>query len=605
MDKNHTKLKHHFDEEDILASEEKFLKIYSDPNKSSIKTLIKLYNGHYIGLLVSGFFFFIKSCPIWILPIITSNIINIASHQNNPDGLLEMLNLFLLLVACVSINLPSHILHIHLFSKARRSVEAGLRGAMVRKLQALSITYYKALQSGRIQSKIMRDVEAIEGLSYQLFETVLGIILNVSISLVVVLLTNILVFFFFLLTVPAAALLTVTFRSKMRETNREFRKEVEQTSSDVMDMVELVPVTRAHAVEQMEIRKLTDQLTMVAENGYRLDIIQNIFGASSWVVFQIFQGLCLITTGYLAYIGKISVGEIALYQTYFSQIVNAVASLIGLLPTISKGTESIFSISEILSSKDIENNAGKEKLKSLNGDYNFTNVCFSYDDEHKILNNLNLTVHSGETIALVGESGAGKSTVLNMVIGFIIPTSGKLTVDGHDINSLDLRYYRDKIAVVPQTSIIFTGTIKDNITYGKDNVSDEKLNAAIKAANLKDFIDSLPDGLNTKLQEHGNNLSGGQKQRISIARAIIRDPKVIIFDEATSALDSISEKEIQHAINNLTKNRTTFIVAHRLSTIQDADKIAVIKAGRCIEYGTFDELMAKRGEFYKMKKIQS
>ena len=172
------------------------------------------------------------------------------------------------------------------------------------------------------------------------------------------------------------------------------------------------------------------------------------------------------------------------------------------------------------------------------------------------------------------------------------------------MNTINLHTYRQHIAVVPQTSILFSGTIKDNITYGMEKVSTQKLNDVIDAANLRSFIDGLPDGLDTVVGEHGGKLSGGQRQRISIARALIRDPDIIILDEATSALDSISEKEIQEALNNLTKGRTTFIVAHRLSTIKGADKIAVLREGHCTEYGSYDELMALKGEFYEMRKLQ-
>ena len=307
----------------------------------------------------------------------------------------------------------------------------------------------------------------------------------------------------------------------------------------------------------------------------------------------------------MAFNAVITVGEIALYQTYFSNVVGQVSALMQLLPTLTKGTESIMSVGEILNAHDIEDNTGKFKLRQLDGVYEFKDVCFQYDEKAHVLNHFNLKVAKGETIALVGESGAGKSTVLNIVIGFNKPTSGQVLIDGHDINTIDLHSYRKFLAVVPQTSILFNGTIRENITYGMPSVTEEQLQQAIEAANLTDLIASLPDGLNTVVGEHGGKLSGGQRQRISIARAIIRDPRVIVFDEATSALDSISEKQIQTAINNLTRDRTTFIVAHRLSTIRDADKIAVLREGHCVEYGTFDELMQRKGEFYKMKVLQS
>ena len=208
-------------------------------------------------------------------------------------------------------------------------------------------------------------------------------------------------------------------------------------------------------------------------------------------------------------------------------------------------------------------------------------------------------------MALVGESGSGKSTVLNLVIGFNKLDSGSLKIDGIDAADIDMRSYRRFISMVPQNSILFSGTIRENITYGRQHVTEELLNYAVRAAQLESVIAKLPDGLDTMVGEHGAKLSGGQRQRISIARAIIRNPQVIIFDEATSALDSVTESEIQKAIENLTKDRTTFIVAHRLSTIKNADKIAVMENGRCVEYGTYDELMAKKGAFYKLKQMQS
>ena len=277
-----------------------------------------------------------------------------------------------------------------------------------------------------------------------------------------------------------------------------------------------------------------------------------------------------------------------------------------LLPTIAKGIESVNSIGEVLLSEDVEQNEGKKQLEDVTGTFDFCDVSFHYKNSDKpVLNHFNLHIKQGETIALVGESGAGKSTSLNLVIGCHLADGGKVLLDGNDMKEIDLRTYRKHLAVVPQTSILFSGTIRENITYGNEHVTDEELERVIRAANLTDLMESLPHGVDTVVGEHGGKLSGGQRQRIAIARALIRDPEVIVLDEATSALDSISEKLIQEALGNLTKGRTTFIVAHRLSTIRDADKIAVLADGHCVEYGTFEELMEQKGEFYKMKMIQS
>ncbi len=594
----------HFDNADILQQEQNFIDYYTTGESHPIRLLFKLYRGHYGKLLLSAFFFVLKVSPTWVLPIVTANVINIAT-QHQPGTAIYIVYNIAVELFLVAMNVPTHYLHVRFYSLATRSVEAGLRGAMVRKLQQLSITFHKEMESGRIQSKVMRDVEAIEAFSSQVMISLLSIILNIIVALSVVFATNRTVFVFFILCAPVGGFTVQLFRKNIRRRNREFRKEIERTSATVMEMVELVPVTRAHALENREIHRMTDQLNMVAEKGYRLDVIQNMFTAAGWVVFQSFQLVCLGVTSFLAFNAIITVGEIALYQTYFSNVVGQVSALMQLLPTLTKGTESIMSVGEILNAHDIEDNTGKFKLRQLDGVYEFKDVCFQYDEKAHVLNHFNLKVAKGETIALVGESGAGKSTVLNIVIGFNKPTSGQVLIDGHDINTIDLHSYRKFLAVVPQTSILFNGTIRENITYGMPSVTEEQLQQAIEAANLTDLIASLPDGLNTVVGEHGGKLSGGQRQRISIARAIIRDPRVIVFDEATSALDSISEKQIQTAINNLTRDRTTFIVAHRLSTIRDADKIAVLREGHCVEYGTFEELMQRKGEFYKMKVLQS
>lgn len=570
-----------------------------------LKILLAVYKGNYHKFALAILFFFIKHACVWILPIVTANIINDIT-AGNPDCLRNTVFYTILMIVLIAVNVPMNYLYTDYKSQATRYAETGLRKALIRKLQQLSIAYHVETRSGRLQSKIMRDVEAVEGLTTQMFLNVLNIALNIIVALVVTVNKSIIVFFFFLLTTPIAAVSMVTFRSVMKKRNAEFRKEMEETSARVMEMVELIPVTRAHALEEEEVQKMSSQLFAVAEKGYKLDLIQALFGSVGWAIFQIFQVICLGFTAYLALQSRIMVGDIALYQNYFATIVNQVSAIIALVPVIAKGIESVTSIGEVILSDDVESNEGKRKIADVQGRFTFQDVYFGYKDGGKnTLNGLNLEVEPGETIALVGESGVGKTTILNMVIGFYLTDRGQVLLDGQNLNEIDLRSYRKYLAVVPQTSILFSGTIRDNITYGCENVTDAQLNQVIRAANLKELIDSLPDGLDTKVGEHGGKLSGGQRQRISIARALIRNPRVIVLDEATSALDSISEKLIQEAVNNLTANRTTFIVAHRLSTIRDADKIAVIDEGRCVEYGTYDELIALQGRFYQMKKIQS
>ena len=582
-----------------------FIECYKKHKGHPMQILLGLYKGNYHKFFLAVIFFFIKHAPVWVLPIVTANIINDIT-SGSPETYQNIIIQAMIMIVLVALNIPMNYMYTRYKSLATRYAETGLRRALVRKLQQLSISYHKETQSGRLQSKIMRDVEAVETLSTQMFLSILNIALNIAIALIVTINKSLVVFIFFLLTTPIAAATMVFFRNVMKKRNNEFRKEMEETSARVMEMGELIPVTRAHALEEEEVQKMSGQLFAVAEKGYRLDVIQSLFGSVGWAIFQIFQVVCLGFTGFLAIKGTVMPGDITLYQSYFATIVSQVSSLMSLIPTIAKGIESVNSIGEVLLEDDIEQNEGKEIIKDIYGEFDFKDVTFRYNNiDRPVLHNLNLHVDKGETIALVGESGAGKSTILNLVIGFNQVNSGEVLIDGHNMKDIDLRSYRKHLAVVPQTSILFSGTIRDNITYGVDNVDEATLDEIVKAANLTDLINSLPDGLDTMVGEHGGKLSGGQRQRISIARALIRNPKVIVLDEATSALDSISEKLIQEALNNLTKDRTTFIVAHRLSTIKDADKIAVIADGHCVEYGTYDELMNLKGEFYQMKKIQS
>ncbi|MBU3156125.1 ABC transporter ATP-binding protein/permease [Clostridium estertheticum] len=569
-----------------------------------VKTLAYLYKDNISKLLLSFLFFIIKHLPTWVMPIITANVIDIVSSpaRHNLKGL--WINLIIASLLIIQ-NVPSNILYTKYFSQALRCVEAELRSKLVRKLQILSISYHKQLKSGKIQSKVLRDVEAITVLSRQIFNGFVPTILNIVVALTITLTKSFTVAIFFMLSMPVSFFIIKHFRKNIRKTNRDFRKEIEEMSANVAEMVELVPITRAHGLENVEITRMDKQLEKVRHSGYNLDIITAFLGASGWAVFQVFQVGCLAFTGYLAYRGKITVGDVVLYQSYFSSILNQVSSLINVYPDIVKGFESIESVGEILLSEDIEDNKGKKKIINVKGDFDFKGVEFNYETSEKpVLKDFNLKVNAGECIAFVGESGAGKTTILNLIIGFNKASKGKLLIDGMDMAEIDLRSYRSNIAVVPQNTILFSGTIRSNITYGLTNIREEEITKVIESANLTEVIAKLPKGLNTSIGEHGGMLSGGQRQRIAIARALIRNPQIIVLDEATSALDNISELHVQKAMKNLVKDRTTFIVAHRLSTIRDADRIVVMNNGRCVECGTYAELINLKGEFYNLKKLQ-
>jgi len=569
-----------------------------------LKTLFEMYRGNFSKIAISLFFYLIKSLPVYVLPVVTANIINIATApEKHPlSGL--WWNCIVMAIVILQ-NIPTQLMYISFMSKAIRYVEAGLRGTLIRKLQQLSIGFHGELKSGKLQSKVLRDVEAIEYLSRQIMMAAIPAFINIVVVFGIAFYHSKTVSLFFILTIPASVFIISIFRRRITATNRDFRKQIEEMAGRVSEMVEMIPVTRAHGLANTEIVKIDATLHNIRGKGYRLDIIEAFFGSSSWVIFQIFQLICLLFTAYLAYNGKISAGEVVMYQGFFNMIIGAVTQLINVYPIITKGIESVHSVTEILLSRDTEEYTGRKKIKNLEGTVFFQGVHFHYRDSNQhVLRDLNLEVRSGECVAFIGESGSGKSTILNMLIGFYKPTKGQIVIDGIPMEDMDMQSYRNSLAVVLQNNILFSGSVRDNITYGLPLISEEKLQEVIEIANLRDVIANLPDGLDTLLGEHGGKLSGGQRQRIAIARALIRDPKIIILDEPTSALDNISERHVQKAMERLMHGRTTFIVAHRLSTIQDADTIVVMKKGSVLEKGTYDELMAKEGEFYRLKSMQ-
>lgn len=567
----------------------------------SFRILQVMYRGQFMKLSLSLLFFLLKHSPVWILPIVTANLINFVSEPGEKDMSVLWINIIVLTVVVIQ-NLPSQILHIGFMSKAIRHVEAGLRSTLIRKLQHLSISFHSELRSGKLQAKVLRDVEMIEIMSKQTMMNVLPAIMNVIVAIVVTATRSWTVASFFLFAIPISVIIVYFFKGNLISRNREFRQEVEEMSGQVAETVEMIPVTRAHGLEQVEINKVDSLLHNVRGKGYKLDITEAFFGASNWVAFQLFQVVCLVFTIYLALQGSVPIGDVVLYQTYFAQILMSISAVINIYPQLAKGFESIHSVSEILFAKETQEYQGKTKVKNFEGKVTFDHVDFRYRDTDKhVLSDFHLDVRPGECIAFVGESGAGKSTILNLITGFYRPTNGQILIDDISMDDLSMADYRRGLAVVPQNTILFSGSIKENIAYGLAEVTEKEIWQAVKMANLNDIIEDLPDGLDTKIGEHGDRMSGGQRQRIAIARAFIRNPQMIILDEATSALDNVSEKLIQDSMKELIKGRTTFIVAHRLSTIREADRIVVMKNGQCVETGNYNELLRKKGEFYHMK----
>jgi ATP-binding cassette subfamily B protein len=550
--------------------------------------------------------YIIKQSPASLLPLAVGMIIDSLSLPSDQAmrRVLWISGGYLLLLVQ---NPFIHTAFVRAMCGALRHMQFVLRSALVERLQQLSITFYEEKQASALQTKILRDVDAIDGLCRHLMHTGLNGILVIVYVIVIAIIKQPLLAIYFAITVPAGVALLKLFDRQFREQYQALRVETEQMTARVGEMLQMLPVTRAHGLEDHEARGVRSAFMRLRHRGLQVDTLTEFFASSSWLTFNLFQLACLIFSAWLVTQKRITVGDAVMYHTFFGMLVGAVQQFLSVFPALAQGADAIRSIGEVLEAPQVEEYEGKPPAPSpLRGEIVFEKVSFHYPSgREKALRDASLRIAPGETVAFVGESGAGKSTLINLAIGFRQPSAGRVLLDGHDLRDLDLRTYRRQIGVVPQTTILFSGTLRENITYGLDHIKDDTLWQILAEANLAEFVRTLPKGLDTPLGESGTRLSGGQRQRLAIARALIRNPRVILLDEATSALDTESERLVQEALVRLTKDRTTLIVAHRFSTIRHANRIVVLHAGNIVEVGTQSELMALNGYFTRLARLQT
>ena len=550
------------------------------------RMLLALYGPEWRALLLGELAYLCKASPVWVMPLVTANLIDLVA-QRRPGGLGAVGWNAAVGAAFIVQNVASGYAFAKYTSRAIRNVEQRLRSALVRRLQMLSISYYDKMSAGRLQSKVLRDVESVEQLSRQLVDPAAGATVSILVALGVTAWRMPAFLPVLLLLVPLVAVIRLTMSGRLRRYNAAFRQELENMSAQIIGMIGMIPVTRAHAAEEQEIARAEGRFGRVREAGQSFDQQATLFGATTWVVFMLFNLACFTAAAALTLRGRLSLtpGDIVLLSGYFTTVVSAVMQLNAMLPILTRGFDALRSIGEVLECPDIEENRGKLAVNTVRGAIRFENVSFDFGDapagrhSRPALHAIDLTIAAGESIGIVGPSGSGKSTLLSLLIGFHRPSSGRILLDGVEMNTIDLRTYRRHLAVVGQQTLLFAGTLRENIAYGTSGVSEAQLRQAIQSANAAEFIEALPLGLDTEIGEAGARLSGGQRQRIAIARAMIRDPRVLLLDEATSALDAASEAQVQEALERLMAGRTTFMIAHRLHTLRKLDRIVALEKG--------------------------
>ncbi|EGT0013008.1 ABC transporter ATP-binding protein [Clostridium perfringens] len=543
--------------------------------------------------------FLVSACDLFY-PMITRNIINDVI-PNKQIKLLFVFAIVLTLIFLIKAGLNyfmqywGHVVGVRM--------QADMRRDLFDKLQDMPNKYFDNNKTGVIMSRIINDLLDISELAHHGPEDLFISLVMLVGSFIILCTINVPLTIITFAIIPFLLFYTIHKRNKMKKAFKETRVKTGEVNATIENSISGVRVTKSFGNKAYEMEKFDKSngiFKKAREHAYKA--MAEYFSGMFFLV-DMLELIVLIAAGYFTYLGKINIGDFAAYLLYIKMFLQPIRKLINFNEMFQNGMSGFERYEEIMNEENEKEIPNAKDLKDVKGKITIKDVTFRYDNKESILENFNLDIEAGKMVALVGPSGGGKTTICNLIPRFYDYESGQIFIDDVDISTVTLKSLRENIGIVQQDVFLFTGTIKENIMYGNPNATDEEVIEAAKNACLHDFIMGLEDGYDTFIGERGVKLSGGQKQRISIARVFLKNPAILILDEATSALDNVTEYEIQKALEELSKDRTTLVVAHRLSTVRNSDEIVVLTDKGIEERGTHEELMKLGGVYSNLHNL--
>lgn len=483
-------------------------------------------------------------------------------------------------------------------------MQAEMRTDMFRKLETLPYSYYDNNETGKIMSRMTNDLMEVSELAHHGPENFFICSITIVGSFVYLCMINWVLTLIIFACVPLLAAVALTMNKRMNVVYMESRKSIAVINAALESSISGIRVTKAFTNTEVESEKFEKGNAQYVEARRRSYKVMAQFSSSTSFITDVFNVIVLIAGGLFLYAGKINFADYSTFIVSINLFITPVMTLINFVEQYQNGVTGFTRFLEIMDEEPEIEDPNSVELTNVQGDITFDHVAFSYDESQEVVHDISLEVKKGQTVALVGPSGGGKTTLCHLIPRFYRYDEGALLIDGKNINDVTLESLRKNIGIVQQDVFLFDGTIGENIMYGRPDATHEEMLEAARRANIDEYVKTLPDGYDTQIGERGVKLSGGQKQRLSIARVFLKDPSILILDEATSALDNTTEILIQQALDELCKGRTTLVVAHRLSTVKNADRIVVVEGGRITEEGSHEELMKKGGTYAKLYSLQ-